>query len=350
MARFKRAIQLFFPLSLVLALILVSPWLGPAGAAAADPEEAAKIENAKKEGTLSFYTTMSVTAAEKLLGGFHRKYPFLKTELYRAGSERLLTKITTEARAKKHIADVYLSDSLDTHIIMNEGLVRRYVSPESKVYAAEFKHPEGFWTSSSIITRVLGYNTKLVAPADVPKRYEDLLDPKWKGKLGMPTDEIGWFAGLLTSMGREKGLAFMKKLVQQDVQFRTGKTLLTQLLAAGEFSIAVVTNGDIVELLRRNGATIEWVGLEPVVSVLMPVMVANHAPHPHGAMLFVDFVLSREGQEIIRSVNRIPLRPDVPPNPPRLPQGLKLLPSDPSWSGKEYTQLYRGIVSRKGGK
>lgn len=339
-------LSLLWNVTLVLTVSLIVNWFSM-GTARADQDESVKVEDAKKEGIISLYTTITVNAAQKLFEGFSQKYPFIRTELYRSGSDRLLTKILTEARVRKYIPDVYLSDTQDSHIIKSAGLVRKYISPEGKVYAQEFKDPDGFWISSHIITRVLAYNTKLVPPRDVPKRYEDLLDPKWKGKLGMPSDEIAWFAGQLKIMGREKGIDFMKKLSRQNIQFRTGKTLLTQLLAAGEFSIAVLTNGDIVEALKRNGAAVEWVGIEPVITTLMPLMVAAHAPHPNAAMLFVDYVLSKEGQEIIRSVNRIPIRPDVLPNPPRLIQGLKLLHSDPAWSGKEYVQLYREIFSKK---
>ena len=344
MLKLKRLTKNLLSLALVLTVSLVMSWYGT-GIAKADQEEIAKREAAKKEGKLVFYTTVNTIAGEKLLKGFNERYPFVRTELYRAGGEKFLTKILTESRAKKYTADVLLCDSLDSHIIQSEGIVSKYVSPESKVYSEQFKNPDGFWTASHVLTRVLAYNTKLVSPQDVPKRYEDLLDPKWKGNLGMPDNELGWFAGLLKIMGREKGIEFMKKLSQQNMQFRVGKAIITQLLAAGEFPIAVTTNSNLALEGKRAGANIEWVNIEPVLTSLMPVMVAAHAPHPNAAMLFVDFVLSKEGQEVFRSINRIPLRPGVPPDPPRLIQGLKLLPMDPSWSGKEYYQLWRQIFS-----
>jgi iron(III) transport system substrate-binding protein len=142
----------------------------------------------------------------------------------------------------------------------------------------------------------------------------------------------------------------MKKLSEQNLHFRTGKFLLTQLLAAGEFSIVVMTSGHVVEYLKRQGAPLEWVATEPIITTLMPIMVASHAPHPNAAKLFVDYVLSKEGQEIIRSVNRIPLRPEVPPDPPRLIKGLKFLKPNPSWTGMEYNELYREVFHKRGAK
>ncbi len=306
------------------------------------------VEGAKKEGKMVLYTAMSVDDAQKFLEGFKKKYPFIATEVYRAGSEKLLYRVLNESKAKKYFADV-LKDNFTILISKKEGLGMKYVSPESKSYPEGFKDPEGFWTAVYLVTRVLGYNTKLVDTRDVPKRNEDLLDPKWKGKIGMDAENSEWFFMQLKTMGREKGIEFMKKLAGQDIQFRTGKTLLTQLLSAGEFSIGVGLNGHQVEKLKGDGAPIGWVAIEPVVTLISPIMVMANAPHPNAAKLFMDFVLSLEGQKIVRSFNRIPVRPDVLPDPPRLTQGVKLTPLDPSFveNMEEYNRLYRDIFLKR---
>ncbi len=346
MATVKHWTRILWNLALLLSVAFVLNSSG-AGTAKASQEEQLKIEGAKKEGKLTFYAVISVPDAQKLLIPFNKKYPFIKTNLFRSSSAGLVTRALTEANAKRYVSDVFLSDSIDTHHIQNAGLVSKYLSPESKVYPKEVKDPDGFWTAAVIITRVLAYNTHLVATQDVPKKYEDLLNPKWKGKLGMPADEIDWFAGQLKIMGREKGLEFFRKLSQQDLQIRRGKTLITQLLAAGEYSIAVMSSGQTVQNMKNQGAPVEWVGIEPVISTFQMATLMAHAPNPNAGKLFIDFILSKEGQEIIRSMSKIPLRPDVPPNPPRLLQGFKLLQVEPAWSGKEYYQLYRDIFAGK---
>jgi len=315
-------------------------------------QEKAKIAAAKKEGKLVFYSVINVPDSMKLLNGFKKKYPFLKTEIYRASSEKLLNKILIEARSKRFNTDVFLNNDVITHIINKKGLYTKYISPESKFYAKEFHDPQGYWTACFVVTRVLGYNTRLVKAEDVPKSWEDLLDPKWTGKIGGHTEEFAWFPAQLKLRGRESGIAFMKKLAKQISSYHTGRTLLGQLLAAGEFPLVLVANAHTIEKLKKQGAPVEWVPIEPVVTTLMPITLATHAPHPNAGKLFIDFVLSKKGQEIFRSVGRIPARTDTPPDPPRLLKGLKLFPGDPEFieKAKEYRILYRDIFLKSGGK
>ncbi len=313
--------------------------------ARAEQEERAKIEAAKKEGVLSFYSVIALPDSVALLEGFKKKYPFIKTELYKSQSEKLLNKILMEATAKKNAADVFINNDMITYITKKKNLLAKYLSPESRFYDEQFNDPEGYWTSCFVVTRVLAYNTNLVKPKDVPRSYEDLLDPKWKGKLGAHSEENAWFPAQLKIMGREKGLAFMNKLAQQNPSIRTGRMLALQLLAAGEYEIVVVANAHLVEALKKTGAPLEWVPMGPVVTDLMPITVAAQAPHPNAARLFVDFVLSQDGQKILRHFNRIPTRTDVLPNPPRLLKGLKLIPSDRELLAGD-VQLYRDIFMK----
>jgi len=330
---------LLFPL-----IIIFNP--GLSGAA---PDEKAKLESAKKEGKLVFYSVINLSDSMKLLDAFKKKYPFIKTQIYRSNSEKLLNKILIEARSKKYDSDVFLNNANITHILEKKALLAKYQSPQNKYYADHFKHPQGYWTSCFVVTRVMAYNTRLIEPGEAPKSYQDLLDPKWKGKIGGHTEEDAWFPAQLKIMGREQGIAFMKKLAEQDISHRTGRTLLGQLLAAGEFPLVLVANAHTIEKMKRQGAPVEWLPIEPVVTTLMPITLAAHAPHPNAGKLFVDFILSQEGQMIFKNVNRIPTRDDVPPDPPRLLKGLKLFPDDPELLAHmdEYRRLYRDIFLKK---
>jgi ABC-type Fe3+ transport system substrate-binding protein len=223
--------------------------------------------------------------------------------------------------------------------------VAKYASPEGKSFPEEFKDPQGWWIAVDAVTRILAYNTKMVGTHEVPKSFADLLDPKWKGKMALPTRQTDWFHAVLRVMGEEKGIEYMKKLAKQEISFHTGKTLITQLLSAGEFPIAIVVNASNVETAKRKGAPVEWVGIEPVAISSGPIVVMAHASNPNTARLFVDFMLSKEGQKIVVSRNRVSLRPDVPPNPPRLVQGLKFIHPDPILIEKMqyYTKMYQDI-------
>lgn len=331
-------------LCLVIFFLCYSAVLLPrALAESLDVRTAKLVEAAKREGSMILYTAYTISDVTKILNGFNRKYPFIKTLLYRTGSEKLTTRILAEARANKNMADALL-DSFAAPIVIKAGLAMKYVSPESTPYPKDFKDPQGFWTAAIMVTRVLGYNTKLVDPQYVPKRYEDLLDHRWYGKMGMAED-TEWFAAQFQIMGRKKALEFMKALSQQKILHQSDKSIVPHLLAAGEFSIAVVVNGHAMEQLKRQGAPVEWVAIEPVATLTTPIMVMARAPHPNAAKLFVDYVLSVEGQKYIQKIGRIPLHPNVLPDPPRLIQGLKLMPPDPSLVEKaeEYRQLYRDI-------
>ena len=159
------------------------------------------------------------------------------------------------------------------------------------------------------------YNKKLVPAADVPKDREDLLAPKWKEKIGLDSGSAGTVRYIidLHVLGQEKGRAYMQRLAKQNIQLRRGPSLIAELLAAGEFALAPVRDNTTFELMQA-GAPIDWVAFEPVIpQPPTPVGITKAARHPNAAQLFVDFVLSREGQEVLKSVGRFSTRIDVEP-------------------------------------
>ena len=169
---------------------------------------------------------------------------------------------------------------------------------------------------------MLGYNSRLVAKDNVPKSHADLLKPVWKGQVGIVQTGYEWFAVMLQGMGQEKGMAFMRALAKQQPQMRNGRTLLAQLVAAGEVNSALAAYSQNFENLKRDGAPVDWVPLDPVYGNLNPMGLSAKAPHPSAGKLFVDFVLSKAGQETIREQRRVPDRVDVLPDPPKLAQGF----------------------------
>ncbi len=319
------------------------------GGAETEKERVEKlIEGAKKEGTVMFYGSMSTLEAVDLLKGFEKKYPFIKAKHYRAGSDTLMEKILIETRAGRYNADVYNLRSFTSSVLVQKGLFAKYPSPHSKFYPEGFKDPQGHWTSFYMNPATIGYNTKLVPAVQAPKDWGDLLDPKWKGQMIMDREESEWFANMLKFMGREKGLQFMRKLAAQDITFRTGHTLLAQLVAAGEFKVGVVLYSPRIERMRASGAPIEWVRASPVIAYHYVVGVAAQAPHPNAARVFVDFMLSKEGQDLVVRSNRVPVRADVKADPPQLVEGVKMMPSDTSLAEKDfkgYFDEYRKVFN-----
>ena len=306
MSYLERTKRLCFLVALVLTAI--SPY--PTGTASTD----AVVEAAKKEGALVFYTSMTVDQAQKMLDAFKAKYPFLEPKMLRAVGERLLTKIMTEVQSGRYEFDVVQSAETQAYFLKKKNLLMKYVSPESKFLPKPLVDPEGYWAAVYIMPNVIAFNTQMVKRSEVPRTNEELLNPKWKGKIGMDPTKPEWFAWTLKQMGEEKGLAYMKKLAAQDLRYHPGLSLLTNLLASGEFPLLLNDYLHTAEDIKRKGGPVDWVAQNPVYTKFQPIEIGAKAPHPNAAKLFVDFVLSVEGQKIIASFARVPTRTGIPTN------------------------------------
>ncbi|NIM06203.1 MAG: extracellular solute-binding protein [Armatimonadetes bacterium] len=328
-------------LNLVVCLALV---LENAMALAAPP--AALIDKAKAEGELSFYTSMNIGESRPLLDAFQNKYPFIKAQLTRIGGTAIATRMLTEARAGQHLWDASAPTMLYAREVLKRGLVAPYASSERAAYRREFKDTKNLWTGIVLNTSVMVYNTQLLKPNEYPKNYDDLLHPRFKGKkISMDTELYLWYAGQLRIRGKEKGLEFMRKLKAQEPVFRRGRTAQAQAVIAGEMLVAVEIYGHRAQAFKAAGAPLDWVAVEPVLVLPLALMLNKNAPHPHTARLFIDFALSKQGQEILRDHGRIPARSDMEIDPPGLLKndwqieviGLK---ENLTKLVKEYSQLF----------
>ena len=297
---------------MTIKLLIVVALLGFFAARVSAAIHESLLEGAKKESALIVYTSMTVDQAQRLLDAFKMKYPFIHTSMFRAVGERLLTKIMTESSAGKVDFDIVQSAESQAYLLKKKNLLAKYVSPEVKNIQNPFFDPDGYWTAVYMMPNVIGYNTRLVNRSDVARTNEDLLNPKWKGKIAMDGSKPEWFAWMLKRMGEEKGLAYMKKLGAQELKLYSGLTILTNLLAAGEFPLVLNTYLHNVEDAKRKGAPVDWVAQDPVFTKFQPLAIGSKAAHPNAAKLFADFMLSEDGQKIIASFGRIPTRRGVP--------------------------------------
>ena len=263
------------------------------------------LAGARREGTVSVYTSMQLPDSLPLTQAFEKKHG-IKVSLWRASGEKVAQRALAEARAARFDADVVETDGAQVEILFRENLLAPFHSPSLKDIPPEIVPSHKHYVPTRLSLYVLVYNTKLVSPGDVPKSYEDLLNPKWRGKLGLEAADVAWFAAVAKAMGKEKGLDYFRKLAAANPSIRSGHTLLAELVASGEILMAPDAHIQGVERLKRRGAPVDWRPLQPAFGQPSSVGVTRRAPHPHAALLFADFILSREGQEIIKARNRVP--------------------------------------------
>jgi len=266
-----------------------------------EKRQQALLEGAKREGSLTLYAVFTQPTMEALLKLFNSKYPFIKTQFIREGrGDALAEKYFTELRAGRNLADVVAGgDNAILELIEGKGLAR-YPSPEQRNYPKDYKDAEGRWTTVFISEWAFGYNTALVDRSKLPKTYMDLLDPYWKGKLGLDPLPNNFVRGALRVFGEKKATDLFQKLVDhQEVQFRRGRTTQTQLLAAGEFAASPELRLSILKELKTKGAPVNYHFAYPFPVTLGAVGVFNAAPHPYASALFTDFWLSKEGQQFM---------------------------------------------------
>jgi iron(III) transport system substrate-binding protein len=304
----------------------------------------AVLDAAKREGEVVYYASMNLSEANAVISEFEKRYPFMKVKLNRTGSEKLLTKVMTEYRAKKLPADVIQTVEFSMHLFNRRGVLAQYIPRSNAQYSSEFKE-EGFWTTVYYNPYVVGYNTKLVARQTVPRRYEDLLDPKWKGKLMMEGTKADWFAGMLQIMGQERGLKYMRDLAKQQPSLREGHELLAQLVSAGEGLMDVNIPIASVERIKERGAPMDWTAVGPAPAIMVGIGVSSQAGHPNAAKLFVDFALSPEGQKLMRTPGRLVARADLASEQADLIKQVKIAPVNPALAEKlgEYAKQLRSI-------
>jgi iron(III) transport system substrate-binding protein len=303
-------------------------------------------EGAKKEGVVSIYTSMPLDDMAALTSAFEAKYG-VKAKVWRSGSEKILQRGLLEAKANRFEVDVFETNSPETEVLSREKVLIAGNSPflNELIPQAIPSHKEWIATRLNIFT--CAYNTKLVKKEELPKTYQDLLDPKWKGKLSVEADDSDWLAETVMKMGEEKGLALFREIARKNaVSVRKGHTLLSNLVASGEVPLALTVYNYKIEQMKNSGAPIDWFALDPTIARPNANGVARNAPHPHAALLFQDFELT-EGQQILGKRDFIPTSTKVPSNLNKMP----LIFANPKTTlddGQKWNKIYDDIFNRKG--
>ncbi|MBI4490522.1 MAG: extracellular solute-binding protein [Deltaproteobacteria bacterium] len=282
------------------------------------------MESIRREGKVTIYSSISLEDINIMARAFEKKYPWIQVTTYRAGKIRLGQRMITEARAGKHQFDVLLSSAFTTLEMKLQKLLAKYESPERPHFRSELKDPEGYWTGAQLNTMSVAYNTNLVKKEDVPKRWGDLLNPKWRGKIAINGNRPEWYIGLLQMMGEEPGKKYMKSLAELKTIPVESATLADELLAAGEFPLFANAAPGNTERIMRKGAPVDWARINPLPTYPILVSVSSHTKVPNTARLLADFLLSEDGQKVLRDIPRIPARDGIEARPAHLTKGTNI--------------------------
>lgn len=274
--------------------------------------QARLVEGAKKEGSLILYATTPIEYLRVIIAGFEKKYG-VKVNLWRSRSENVLQRIVSESRSSNPSFDVVECITTPMEALRKEGILQRVSAPvhsELQVWALP-AHRE--WAATQLYMFVQSYNTSKIKKEDLPKSYLDLLDPKWKGKLAMEASDHEWFSEVIKQMGEEKGQKFWRDLVATNgLQLRTGHSLLNNLVGAGEVPLALTVYNSDPDTLKKKGSPIDWFVIEPAIAIPNGVGVARKAPHPYAAVLFYEYMLSEEAQQVLAKIGYVTSQKKIP--------------------------------------
>jgi iron(III) transport system substrate-binding protein len=309
------------------------------------PDRAERLlAGAKREGTVTVYTSLTVEDMKVFGGAFEKKYG-IKLQVWRSSSEDILQRAVVEARGGRFDVDAIETSAAEMESLHREQLLQEVKSPHIADLSPAALLPHREWIGDRLNFITSAYNTDLIKPADVPKSYDDLLAPKWKGKLGIESDDSIWFGALVAALGEDKGLKLFRDLVRGNgLSLRKGHTLMSNLVISGEVPFTLTAYQYRVEQLKKSGAPIEWTMLPPGISRFLGTGVMRRAPHPNAAILFLDFMLS-DAQQLLLGRDFTPTNMKVKPleMPVRVIDPAQMLDEGEKWS-----KLFDQIIVKQG--
>src|SRR5947207_1600479 len=267
---------------------------------------------AKKEGALLLYTSFAEKDLPPLTAAFEKRYG-VKVNVWRAASEKVLQRAVIGTSAGRHDFDVVHTSALEMEALYREKILQPVAPAHGVELLAGAVRPHRGWIATYLSFWVQAYNTSLVRKEELPRTYQDLLDPRWKGRLGIEARVPEWYAAIVMDMGEEKGVRFFRELVAKNgISVRGGHTLLNNLVIAGDVPIALTMYQYITEGAKRKGAPVDWFALEPVVGRMSGVGIARNAQRPNAALLFYEFMLSTEAQQLLLKMDYVPTLAKLP--------------------------------------
>jgi iron(III) transport system substrate-binding protein len=301
------------------------------------------IEGARREGVLAMYSNAPTDDNAALVGAFQKKYG-IKVNLYRASSEEIRQRTLAEAGARRSDVDFILNNGPAIEATASEQLLQEVKSPYLADLMPGAVPAHRQWAGFCLNVLVQAYNTNLVRKAELPASYQDLLDPRWKGRIAIEADDSDWFGGLMEKLGEERGLKLFRDIAATNgFSARKGHTLLTNFVVAGEAPLALTVFNYTAQQLKRQGAPIDWFALNPLISMPNSVAIARMAPHPSAAVLMFDFMLS-DAQKVLADRDYVVTDRKVDSSLDRT--AVTVMDSAKALAeGDKWGRLYTGIIS-----
>jgi len=264
------------------------------------------IEAAKKEKKVVWWSIMSPPEANGMIERFHRTYPFIEIDYWRGGPNALAERVWSDSNAGSHSWDVLYGGD-DAHpALIKAGLLNKWSVNGLETIHKSARDPNGYWaTLGGSVSVAAAYNTNLISAKDAPKSWNDLLNPKWKGKIALNAERIDAYIILTQSggWGKDKVREYVTKLAANKPQIIKGRVQMMALLAAGEFPIAT---GDVVlhriNQLTRKGAPLDWVRSSPVLFTGGSIVLSKYAPHPNASYVWLDWLFSPAGVKALDEI------------------------------------------------
>lgn len=351
--QYRRIAVFFMSLALFAGLARVviaqtpppSPAVNMSGAA---DREKRLLDAARKEGMLTVYTSMVDKDIRELADAFQAKYG-VKVTIWRGSAHKVVQRTVTEARAGRDEVDVVQNPAVQMEAMHEEKLLTRLQSPYVRDLIQRTVPPHGEWAPLRGYVFVQAYNTQKVSKDELPRTYTDLLDPRWKGRLGIEAKAEAWYHALLQVMGEEKGTKFFRDLIAANgVSVRSGNSVLNNLVIAGEVPFALSVYSYLPERAQAKGAPVATLALKPTIAYTDGIGMSKRAPHPNAAALFIDFMLT-DGLALMKQQQHLTLHQrdeaDIERYKPTFIEPARMLVNY-----DKKTQAYENLISGAGEK
>jgi ABC-type Fe3+ transport system substrate-binding protein len=260
------------------------------------------VESARKEGTLTFYTSNAAPTIKLLSADFEKRYG-VRVEVWRAASAKVLQRMTAEKTANRWDFDVVGVSSPELEALYRENMLQEVKSSLHKEMLEGTVPAHHGWAPQFINVFVQAYNTNAVKKQELPKHWSDLLDARWKGRLGVEARAGEWYCSLLKDLGEKKGSELFRQIAARNgFSVRHGNSVLANMVVSGEVPLALAVYSHMIDEAKQQGAPVDWFAIEPMIGRANGIGVSRRPPHPHAALLFYEYLL-KDAQPLITKLH-----------------------------------------------